>query len=292
MKNNQTVKTAIIVASLAIIILVVGYISPAKSSPVKSVQSVQSSALNTLSAGIDTELPARWGNLGKQLVENGVIDAKKFEEIYAARGGLKEYEKNLLYGEDNGNLVINKENAGVILNLLWALGLANENEILTEGPMSDPSYGGAGGFASTGGWTLAKGDVMTHYSKHRLVVLTVEQQALVEKTAKNIFRPCCGNSTYFPDCNHGMAMLALLELMARDVASEEEMYNYALAVNSLWFPDTYGAIDKYLAKKGQTAADVGAKEILGENYSSAGGYGRVLKELGPQSGGGGGSCGV
>ena len=110
--------------------------------------------------------------------------------------------------------------------------------------------------------------------------------------SKKNFRPCCGNSTYFPDCNHGMAMLALLELMTRDGASEEEMYENALAVNRLWFPDTYSAIDQYLAKKGQTATDVGAKEILGENYSSAGGYGRIIKELEPQGGGGGSSCGV
>ena len=30
------------------------------------------------------------------------------------------------------------------------------------------------------------------------------------KIAKGIYRPCCNNSTYFPDCNHGMAMLGLL----------------------------------------------------------------------------------
>ena len=55
---------------------------------------------------------------------------------------------------------------------------------------------------------------MNHYSMHRFIVLTPEQQALVEKVSKGIYRPCCGNSVYFPDCNHGMAMLGLLELMA------------------------------------------------------------------------------
>ena len=100
----------------------------------------------------------------------------------------------------------------------------------------DPRYGGAENFASTGGWTLAKGRAMDHYSMHRFVELTPEQQALIEKVSKNIFRPCCRNSTYFPDCNHGMAMLGLMELMASQGASETEMMTKAQEVNDLWFP--------------------------------------------------------
>jgi hypothetical protein len=125
-----------------------------------------------------------------------------------------------------------------MLNMLWAFGLANKNPILENGPMMDPSYGGAGNFASTGGWTLAKGDTMSHYSMHTLVTLSPAQQALVEKVAKNVYRPCCRNSTYFPDCNHGMAMLGLLELLAGEGATEEEMYKTAQDVNALWFPQS------------------------------------------------------
>jgi hypothetical protein len=47
-----------------------------------------------------------------------------------------------------------------------------------------------------------------------LIPLTAEQQALVEEVAAEIYRPCCNNSTLFPDCNHGMAMLGFLELLA------------------------------------------------------------------------------
>ena len=72
----------------------------------------------------------------------------------------------------------------MFLNLLWALGLGNKNEILDNGPMTDKKYGGAGRFASTGGWTLAQGDAMNHYSMHRFIGLTLEQQALVEKVSK------------------------------------------------------------------------------------------------------------
>lgn len=121
-----------------------------------------------------------------------------------------------------------------MLNMFWAFGLANKNTILETGPMKDntPNY------ASTGGWTLAMGDAMDHYSQHPMLTLTPEQQALVEKTSKNIFRPCCGNSTYFPDCNHGMAMLGILELLASQGKSEQQLMSTAEAVNKIWFPPT------------------------------------------------------
>lgn len=122
------------------------------------------------------------------------------------------------------------------LNMFWALGLANKNEILEKGPMMDSKYGGAGNFASTGGWTLAKGSAMDHYSMHSLVTLSPDQQKMVEEVSKNIFRPCCRNPVYFPDCNHGMAMLGILELKASQGANESELYAISKQVNDVWFP--------------------------------------------------------
>jgi hypothetical protein len=170
-------------------------------------------------SGERTVLALRWGTLGIKLSEAGVIDESKFADFY-----------------DGEYLEINSENSKIALNTLWALGLANKNPILEKGPMMDPRYGGAGNFASTGGWTLAEGDAMAHYSMHQLINLTPEQQELVENTTKNIFRPCCANPAYFPDCNHGMAMLGLMELMAAQGATEDEMYKTAEDVNALWFP--------------------------------------------------------
>src|SRR3989344_5890486 len=72
-------------------------------------------------------LPVRWGDLGSQLVKAGVINADKFEGIYKDRGGLDEESQRLLYGSDNGELKVTKENACVLLNLLWAIGLGNKN---------------------------------------------------------------------------------------------------------------------------------------------------------------------
>ena len=212
--------------------------------------------------------------------------------LYNQRGGLNNEDKNLLYGENNGNLTIDSENAGYILNLFWAFGLANKNEILENGPMTDSQYGGAGNFASTGGWTMSQNDTMNHYSKHQFIDLTNEQQSLVERVSKNIYRPCCGNSTYFPDCNHGMAMLGLLELMANQGVSESDMYRVALIVNSYWFPDTYLTIAKYFQNRGIDWKNVDPKEILSSAYSSASGYQKVLSEVEPIQPQGGGGCGV
>ncbi len=223
-------------------------------------------------------LPVTWGDMGKRLVDAGVIDQEKFGDISVL--------------ENNGKLVINKDNEHTILNLLWAFGLGNKNEILEKGPMMDPQYKGAGNFASTGGWTLAKGDAMNHYSMHSLVVLTPEQQKLVEEVSKNIYRPCCGNSVHFPDCNHGMAMLGLLELMASQGVSEADMYKAALAVNSYWFPDTYLTIAQYLKTKGQDWSKADPKGLLAASFSSGAGFAEIKKQVAPVESKSGGGCGV
>ena len=239
-------------------------------------------------------LPVIWGDLGKRLVESGAIGEEKFKAFYESRGEFSEEYEKLLSGTQNGEIKITKENSGYILNLFWALGLANKNKILDEGPMNNPEYGNPGRFASTGGWNLSVGDSMDHYSRHNLIALTPEQQNLVEEVSKNIYRPCCGNSTYFPDCNHGMAMLALLELMASQGMNEEEMYQTALLVNSYWFPETYLTIADHLAFQGIDWKDVSAKELLGFEYSSGAGYGKIAAEVQKRKGvsSGGASCGV
>lgn len=239
------------------------------------------------------EIPAIWGDLGKQLTDAGVIDENQFRQIYSQRGGLSREEEKMLSGSDNGKLIINQQNSNFILNMLWALGLGNKNDILDNGEIQDKKYGGAGRFASTGGWSLAKGDAMSHFSKHKFIQLTPEQQALVDNVSKNIYRPCCGNSTNFPDCNHGMAMLGLLELMASQGATEQNMYKIALAVNSYWFPNNYLTLASYFKDQGISWDKVDPKTVLGFQYSSLPGYrqieGKTTPQVAPSTGGG---CGV
>lgn len=237
-------------------------------------------------------LPIRWGDLGLQLVRAGVIDRQKFISLYTSRGGLAAADLKLLDGTDNGGITITTENSGFLLNLFWALGLGNKNVILANGPMQDARYGGAGNFVSTGGWSLAVGDAMGHYDKHEMVVLTAEQQKLVEQVSRNIYRPCCDNATYFPDCNHGMAMLGLLQLMAAQSTNEEAMYKAALQVNAYWFPDTYLTIAQYLKSRGLDWQTASAKELLGAEYSSSSGYRRILSQVAAPVQKGGSGCGV
>lgn len=284
-KDNLFLSASVLLGALAI---GTALLWTAPSSPIRE----QGAASKPLAQNIETEFPVRWGTLGRQMTEKGVIDKEQFLALYAADPALLSEAERMLTEDVQEPLRISSRNAGLLLNLLWALGLGNKNDVLEKGPMMDPRYGGADRFASTGGWTLARGNVMEHYARHTFVTLAPEEQALVERTAKNIYRPCCGNSAYFPDCNHGMAMLALLELMASEGATEPELYHAALVANSLWFPDTYATLERYFQKKGVAWDAVDPKEALGYRYSSAAGYSKVLSEVAPVSGDEGGSCGV
>ncbi|KKT81744.1 MAG: hypothetical protein UW78_C0006G0109 [Candidatus Azambacteria bacterium GW2011_GWA1_44_9] len=286
-----TLPTAIIIAGFVIAGAMI-YNAGNSSLQTPSAKQVSAAEEAVLPSG-GVELPVIWGDLGSKLVSTGTIDADKFIAIYDQRGAFTEEYRKLLLGQNEGKLTITNENAGYMLNLFWALGLASKNPILESGEMTDPSYGGAGNFASTGGWTIAQGSAMDHYSRHKFFDLTSEQQDLVDKVSRGIYRPCCGNSTHFPDCNHGMAMLGFLELMASQGASEQDMWKAALVVNSYWFPDTYLTIASYMKSKGIEWKDVNPQEMLGINYSSAQGYAKIATQVSrpPQQRSGNG-CGV
>ena len=250
------------------------------------------------SAGATSEfskvvLPIAWGDIGTRLVADGVIDMERLQAIYASRGGMPPFLAKILSENIDEPLRIGAAEAQDLLVALWAFGLANKSPVLSEGPISDPSYGGAERFASTGGWTLARGGVMGHFNIHGYVTLSPEQVALVARVSKNIYRPCCNNSTYFPDCNHGMAMLGLLELLAKAGIPEEEMYKYALAINEFWFPDAYNTAEKFLESRGISRAAATPQQLLGMEFSSASGQAAIMKQMtapqGPQQGT---SCGV
>lgn len=195
--------------------------------------------LTTVQIGLPSsyQLPVSFGDIGPQLLAAGAIDYDLFVQIYERAGQpLDESQLALLEEGSNAPVVINQDNAYFLLNFLWALGLTNQNPLLVEGPLMKYSEGDIGRFASTGGWTLGKKPATELYSSTPLVSLTAEQQARLENVAYNVHRPCCDNHTAFADCNHGMAMLGLLELMAGQGASKDEMFEAAKNVNSFWFP--------------------------------------------------------
>ncbi len=231
-----------------------------------------------------------------KMVEGGVIDPDKFSNLYAARGGLSAGLADVLTKSSVDPIVLTKENAGVYLNLLWPLGLSNTMAANENSPINGENLHN---FAATGGWTLAKeGRGGDYFNKIAAVSLTPEQETMVVSIAENVFRPCCNNSTYFQDCNHGSALLGLLQLGAAQGLSENDLYNEALAFNTYWFPSNYTQTALYFETVQDLAWDeVDPKVILSSLYSSGSGWGQnVAQPLAQLQGaagkGAGPSCGV
>jgi hypothetical protein len=226
-------------------------------------------------------LPVSYGNLGPQLVKAGVINYDAFRKVMEASGDpISNQQMEFLTTGSDEKIIITAENAHFLLNFFWAVGLANRNSILTEGSMVEYSDGKIEGFASTGGWTLATRPITELYASMDLIPLTPEQQARVEEVAAAVYRPCCNNATLFPDCNHGMAMLGLLELMASQGASTDEMFNAAKYVNAYWFPQQTLETAIYLKTNQKIGfADADARLVVGKGYSSASGASMIHQSL-------------
>jgi len=236
-------------------------------------------------------LDVRWGDIPQRLTQEGVIDIEKFSAAAQAAGSplTPEQLKVLSEGSDD-TIRFDADSAYFLLDVLWALGLANKNALLTEGPMAQQGWDKAGGYASTGGWTIGAKAGPEYLATLDLVSLTPEQQAVVEKVAYNSYRPCCGNMTGFPDCNHGMAALALTELMASQGATADEIFSALKSVSPLWFPTQYHHLALYFEQNGQGEwKDLDAWLVMGEQYSSAGGWKQVnawLEQSGALASGG------
>ena len=227
-----------------------------------------------------------WGDLGQKLILSGAIDWEQYSEYFS---GL-----DIFSGQSNEKIAINEQNSRALVNTLWALGLTQKSKVLDEGPMQTSGNDPAN-FASTGGWTLGKQDAMVYYSSQEFIPLTPQQQNLVQKIAENVYRPCCGNSVAFPDCNHGMAALALTELMASQGAGVDDIFSALKQVSPFWFPNQYHDLALYFEGQDQEWEKVDARLVMGEDYSSGGGWQQVnawLQQQGvlPAAGGGAGKA--
>jgi hypothetical protein len=233
-------------------------------------------------------IPASFGTIGPRLVAAGAIETDRFRQLFVDAG------HPLTEGRD-AQIVVDAANAHFLLNFFWAFGLTNRNPLLTDGPMMQYGKEQVTRFASTGGWTLGSKPVETLYAGTPIVTLTPEQQQRLETVSSTVYRPCCNNPTNFPDCNHGMALLGLLELMASQNASEDEMFEVAKYVNAFWFPQqTVELATFFKATTREDFAQVDARRLLGAELSSAGGFQQVHRWLAarellapvPQGGGG------
>lgn len=302
----------LLLSIFSLTLAVVLALSPAKKTEPASVADISANTATALTqptivaaAPIEVSLPEQvqldvsWGDLGPQLVAAGAIDADRFMQLYADAGRpLTFAQKRILNEGSDEPVVIDFQNARFLLNFFWALGLVNQNPILTEGPMMQASEGNIGRFASTGGWTLGHHHAAELYASVPLITLTPEQQARLEEVAENVYRPCCNNHTAFADCNHGMAMLGLLELLASQDVPVKEMFAAAKAVNGFWFPQQ--ALETAVFFKATMNLDYTAVDpwlAVGPDVFSGSGFQQVHQWLADnnlleQPQGGGNSCGV
>lgn len=223
-------------------------------------------------------LSVKWNDIGKQLLESGVIDKTKYEELFAQDPAAKKEMAHLM-GASGDFMTINESNSRFMVNTLWALGLVNKNKILEEGPMKTYGEGDVMRFASTGGWNLGSKPTSELYASKEIIKLTAEQQELVKKIAQNVYRPCCGNSTEFPDCNHGMAALGYIELAVAQGVPEKQIYKDLLMLNSFWFPQQYVELAVYFNKDKIDWEKADPKTALSSQYSSAQGSQQVRQSI-------------
>src|SRR5512143_231630 len=88
------------------------------------------------------KLPVRYGDLGPRLLEGGAIDYAAFAAVFEQGGDpLTPQQVQALKAGSDEPIVITQQNAHFLLNFFWAVGLANKNTILTDGPMVQNSGG-------------------------------------------------------------------------------------------------------------------------------------------------------
>lgn len=233
-----------------------------------------------------------------RLVEHGVIDRGKFFDLYGTSGPLPDEFASILTEPSNNAILLTTYNSTYYVNLLWPVGLATHMAANAESPLNGDSLYS---LASTGGWTLGREqNGGAYFNKLPIVRLTKAEEARVVRIAKSTYRPCCNNSTFFQDCNHGSALLGVLQLGASQDLSDDELYREALAFNSFWFPDYYlrTALFFKVVKKTDWA-DVDPRVILGFDYSAGGPWQQnvaarvdAIPGLIPATPGGGAGCGV
>jgi hypothetical protein len=302
-RRSSKVWLAVLLLSIYLVGLGSGYGLWGRAKPAGQILQAGTTEFDDLAKQVFPEkgylLPVDFGDFGPQMIEGGVFNRDQFIQVYQKAGQpMTEDQLGILDGEYSGKILISHANAYFLLNFLWALGLSNKNPILDFGPIQEYSDNHIENFASTGGWKLAVLPVSKIFSSLTMIELTEEQQKRVEEAAAAIFRPCCNNSTLFPDCNHGMAMLGLLELMASQNASMEEMMQAAKHINAFWFPNQTLEQAIYFSKvQGKAYQEVDAKTILGPLYSTISGFSELHQFLSekqwlPAVLNAGGSCGV
>jgi hypothetical protein len=219
--------------------------------------------------GIPTGLV--FGDVLQRLIAAEMLLPDKLRAVYAKRGGLPTWVGALLNGPSDIPIRYSAETAPHLLNLLWPVGLATRASFNENSPTNGVNLPR---LASTGGWNLGReANGAAYFNKVDALALTPARETMVKEVAERTYRPCCDNSALFQDCNHGSAMLGLLEMAASQGREKPELERTALAANSFWFPREYfkTALFVSLIEK-RHWKDVPPAELLDRKYSSASGW--------------------
>ena len=217
------------------------------------------------------KIDVSFGDSIQRLVTAGVISPEKFRRVYAKRGGVPQWVERLFTKPSSTPITLSFQTAPFLLNLLWPLGVATKTRFNEKSPLKGPDLGR---YASTGGWILGQAPRGGGYfNKVAAIPLKPSQEATVLMAANNSYRPCCNNSTFFQDCNHGSALLGLYELAASQGASVDELYTIGRIANSYWYPDEYIEMAYFFQKLEKTNWDqLRPEKILSKTFSSFGGW--------------------
>ncbi len=95
-----------------------------------------------------------------------------------------------------------------------------------------------------------------------------------------------------------MAMLGLLQVMASQQATEDQMFEAAKFINAFWFPgQTLEQAAFFQITQGQDFSSLEPRRVVGAEFSSGGGFQAIHQWLvdngfPPGAPAGGGGCGV
>lgn len=218
--------------------------------------------------GVD--IGVRFGDALQKVIAAGALDPEK---LHTLGYGLPPWAERLLAAPSQEPIVFTRDRAPYLVTLLWPIGLSNKAVFNRGSPINTADRAG---LASTGGWTLGRApNGSVYFNTVDAVPLTVRQALLALAVAMNTFRPCCDNSTFFQDCNHGSALLGLIELAASQGATADAIYGMALTANSYWFPEQYARTAQYFLQfANRPWKKVSAPLAMSAAYSSLSGWRR------------------
>lgn len=223
--------------------------------------------------------PVVFGDVVPRLIEAGVIDPDKMvahQQRRAQEAGMPAplwTQKALRSGQVlDEPLVISIDEAPYLLDFLWAVGLATRMEVNKDSPVAQAGDR----YASTGGWRLGKAPKGgAYFNSVQTVALTGEQESLVRAKAGATYRPCCDNSAFVQDCNHGSAMLGFYQLAAAQGLDGAALDRFGRLLNAAWYPQEHLMMAKYWERvRAVPWASVPDRQVLDFEMASISGFRR------------------